>query len=58
MKIYILEAEHESVPGRIIRAFAASDLRAFALGQLDTEFGKTLENVELFELELEENFRP
>ena len=58
MKIYILEAEHISVPGRILRAFSSNELRKEALAQLRKEFGAELDAVEEADIELEENFRP
>lgn len=34
MKIYLLEAQHQEVPGIIVRAFASDELRKHALGLL------------------------
>lgn len=58
MKIYLLEAQHQEVPGIIVRAFASDELRKHALGLLQKEFNSLLEHVEEFDVELEENFRP
>jgi hypothetical protein len=58
MKVYILIAEHESVPGVIVRAFSMNEFRKEALAQLRSEFKGELRNVEEFDVQLEENYKP
>ncbi len=43
MYVYILEAEHKTVPGRILQVYATRTLAIEARRKLKREFGRDLE---------------